>query len=75
MSVSVSRISLTSLCKYVSIPWYFQVAEPERNTFYAHPGKILKTILSFAFKIGATLKGKNLFPMSKLFPLRVALKV
>ena len=32
----------------------------ERNYFYVHPGKILKTMPRIVSKIGATLKGKNL---------------
>ena len=38
--------------------------EPERNYFYAHAGKILKTVPRITSKIGAaaTLKGNNLLP-------------
>ena len=38
--------------------------------FYAHTGKILKTLPKIASKIGATLNGMNLG--SKFFPLRAA---
>ena len=34
----------------------------ERNHFYAHLGKILKTMPRIDSKTGATLKGKNLLP-------------
>ena len=48
------------------------VAWPERIYFYAHPGKIPKTMARIAYKIGATLKGKNLLQEGKSSPLRAA---
>ena len=41
---------------------FVAVAWPERNYFYPHPAKGLKSMPRFAPKIGASLKGKNLLP-------------